>query len=406
MNFTKKLLLFSMVFILLIVIPAVLADGEKLNVALVRYEPLPAAPGQYVTVHIELTNSGNDDANYAALEIVDEFPFSSGSEELAVETIGILKSQQSYIADFRLHVDSNAVVGTNKLKVKFTPDVNADKWQESELDIDVKSSDASISITSAKITPEKVLPGDQGDLELTLKNTAGIVLRNIAVKLNLVIQGTTSVIDIPFIPVDSTTEQRVSILKSGEITSMVFSLKAYPGATPGYYKVPVSLTFYDDQGQLNEMEDVIGVIISAAPELKITAEHIKTNEETNSKVRLKCINKGINDIKFLDIKVQDTDVYAVTGLSEDYIGDLDSDDYRTSEFNIMTSSQDKDTISLTATFKDENNKIYTQNLQVPVVYQHNVSNGNGSSNIVTFVLIIALLVMIIYIVKLRKKVKK
>ena len=46
---------------------------------------------------------------------------------------------------------------------------------------------------------------------------------------------------------------------------------------------------------------------------------------------LKFVNKGIHDLKFLDVIIEEGEGYEVLSNKKDYIGDLDSDDYRTQE---------------------------------------------------------------------------
>ncbi len=387
--------IFLIICLMLIVfVPTALAVDENLQASLSRYEPLPAQPGQYVTVYIQLENNANDDAPNAYLEIVESFPFTIINEENSKAEIGILKSQQSYVADFKLRVDSNAVVGINKLKIKYTLDKDSNQWREKELSIEVKPSEAKLAVNKVELIPEEIFPGESGTLTLTVKNSASIVFRDLAVKLDL-----SSDENIPLIPLNSVSEKQVGILKPGELTQINFPISVYPTATPGYYKVPVQISFYDDEGNQREQSDIIGIIISSSPELKIVYDSYEKTENFVD-IRLKSINKGINDLKFLDIELLPSTSYECYSSKEYYVGDLDSDDYRTADFEIKTNEREF-ILKLKATFRDENNKLYTENMEVPV----KLINGNESKGVsgwFVFLLLIVLVGLIYYIYRCKK----
>ncbi len=399
----KKIFLILGLILTLISLQGVYAwESTQLELSLTRYEPLPAQPGQYVTVYVQIENDGSIDAEDAVLEILDSFPFEAVSDQDRIKNLGIIKSQDSYITNFKLKVDSNAVIGTNKLKVRYTPDKNSDLWMTRELSIEVKDSQATLGINQVELSPEQVLPGEETELTLTIKNSANVVFRELKLKLDL---ETTTTTDLPFVPMNSASEKQVSLLKPGELTKVSFNLATYPTSTPGYYKVPLLISFYDDEGNLQEQETIIGVVISASPELKIVSEHIDEIVNPGELIRIKSINKGINDLKFLDIEVQASEDYKIVSQSESYIGDLDSDDYRTTDFQIDSKKNQYELI-IKATFKDENNEEYQQTFNVPVkILEHKNGKSGISFGTIFFLIVIAGLGYYIYKIKNPKKKK-
>ena len=318
---------------LLLLVPLVSAE-MSLSTELLKYEPIPAQPGQYITVYLEMQNIGNEDAPAVLLQVEDEFPFKVADSN--VRNIGLLKSQQSFVEEFRIKVSSEAPVGNNLLKIKYTGD--GDTWYEKDLIINVKPNEASLTIT--KVETDKIAPGENGRISIGIKNNADIVLRNIALQLNMVtIQGST-ITDLPFIPSESATEKQVTKLNPREITTINFDVSAYPSATPGYYKLPITISFFDEEGTETENQDYVGVIIEGKPELKILLEESKIYEgDEQGEITLKFVNKGINDLKFLDISLLDGENYKVLTGSNNYIGDLDSDDYRSETFKCKSHIQ-------------------------------------------------------------------
>lgn len=401
-----KLTIIMLAILTITLIPMVSAADATMNVALSKYEPIPAQPGQYVTVYLEIENTGNEDATASAISIDNQFPFSTISKSESYKSFGVLKSQQSVVETFRLRVSSDAIVGNNLLKVKYTADEKAGTWQEKNLNIEVKTNDASLTISEIQTEPEELIPGGDGKITITLKNNEDIALRNIGVQLGLVtIQGST-ITDLPFIPTGSATEKKVSKLNPGEFTDISFDVKTYPSATPGYYKLPLTLTFYDDQGTETEKQDYVGVIIQAQPELKIYIDETTiTPEKIQGEITLKFVNKGVSDLKFLDIALLDDESYEVLSTKTDYIGDLDSDDYRSETFTIQTKSNDVQ-LKLSIDYKDENNKEYAYTATVPLEYNKIQTAGNSKGSTGTIVIILIVIIVGIYFWRRSRKKKR
>lgn len=396
----KKIILGIMLLFVILISTALTSaavDTANLEASLVRYEPLPAKPGQYLTVYVKIENDYAYPAEDAAIRIKEEFPFSIVNVNDLEQDLGIIEGKDSYVAEFKLKVDSEAVVGTNILSVEYTQDKFKGVWKKEDISISIKPNDASLSITNVKTNPETISPGSEGNIEITIKNTAEITLRDLALQIGLTSSDGS---DIPFIPT-SVTEKRVGKINHNEIITLNFPLKAYPSATPGYYKLPLTTTFYDEEGTLTEQEDILGIIIKAEPELKIYVEEVKATKSTSGDVTFKFVNKGINDLKFLDVKIQESEEYIIQDSTERYIGDLNSDDYRSESFNLKL-DEDETTVNIFVSYKDENNNVY-ESVQELVV---NASTGSGEKSgpsWFTILLVITLLVIgTKYLLKKRK----
>lgn len=372
--------------VVLLVLPGVMAQ-TTMKVDAVRYEPLPAQPGQYLTVYLQLENSGNLDAPNAALEIVNQFPFTASSTQRV--NLGLLRSQQRVVEDFRVRVDSAAVVGDNKLKVRYTPD--GLEWQEREITIEIRPDDASLSIEQVRANPEEVLPGDAVRLEMEIKNTANVVLRNIAVQLDLVATQGSTVVDYPFIPSGTATQKIITKLNPGETETVEFSLKSYPTAAPGYYKMPVSLTYFDEQGTEGTQDEFTGIIVGASPELDIYVEGTSVRQESaEGDITLQFVNKGVNDMKFLSVEVLDSESYTVVGTQRVYIGDLDSDDFRSETFTVQSVSEDA-SVAVQVSYRDQNNKEYQLVKNIPIQYDQSPQESSGNTGIIVAIVVVAIL---------------
>ncbi|MGM5481369.1 MAG: COG1361 S-layer family protein [Nanobdellota archaeon] len=403
-----KLMLLTLVLALtLMTMPMVQAqDNAQLTVDMLKYEPMPAQPGQYVTVTLELENLGNEEADNAAIEVVDQFPFTIISEEEAKKIIGNLKAQRSYVVDLKLKVSSEAVVGDNELKIRYTTDVDNAPWQETTEIIKVKSNQAAISVIDVNTEPEEFMPGGKGDVKLTVKNTADVVLRDISVQLNLIRQENQKTIELPFTPTGTSEEQRINKLNPGELNTLTYTLNTDAETTPGYYKIPVRMNFFDEEGTETEKINIIGISVKAEPELKIILDKTTiTSPEQQGTITVKFVNKGIHGLKFLDVELLDGEGYTVLSNKEDYIGDLDSDDYRTQDFTIKTTGEDI-TLDIATSYRDDNNNEYEKTFEVPMRYKPQPQNGNGGLSPTIIVIAVVVIFFIVRGIRKHRKKKK
>ncbi|MCF7799237.1 hypothetical protein K9M74_05025 [Candidatus Woesearchaeota archaeon] len=393
----KKIILLAI--LLLAIVP--LASAEvTLTSNLIRYEPLPAQPGQYVTVFVEIENTGNEDARNTIIELPNQFPFSVTGEQQ--KEIGTIKSQQSYVITYQLRVDSQAVVGNNELVVRYSPD-GKNLWKEDRHAIRVQPTGASLSVTDIMMTPEEIAPGEEGTIQITIKNTADVLLRDISLQLGMVSIVGSNVIDLPFIPTNSVTEKRISRLAPDKQTILSFTVKSYPTASPGYYKLPLSMTFYDQEGTETQQDDYIGVVVKAVPELKIYVDdNEKLVQGQEGEVSLKFVNKGVSDLKFLDVEILPGEGYDLVGRPQAYVGDLDSDDYRTETFSI-TPNKESVELLVQHTYKDDNNVEYETTETVVVDCGCTDKNGNQQTSPWIIALVIVVILTIIVVSRRRKQ---
>lgn len=395
---------FLVILLMMSILTLSLVNAQaSLSADLLKYEPIPAQPGQYVTAYIELSNLADVDASKAIIELDNNFPFTVVGDNSIV--VGRLKSQRSSIIEFNIKVDSQAAIGINPLKVRFSPD-GVNNWQERSLDIEVKSNDISLTIIDVSTSPDEFSPGGDGIVSITLKNTENVVVRNIAVQLGLVTMSQSTVVDLPFIPTSSATEQRISRLNPNEVSTITFPIKAYPSASPGFYKLPLSISFYDDQGSKTEKQDLVGLVVKSVPELMVYLEKNTISQAGQTgDVTLKFVNKGVNDLKFLDVSLQESDSYNILSNTQEYIGDLDSDDYRSETFTIVPDSKDLD-LNVLVSYKDENNIEFSESIIVPFSVVKNMDDGNKSPSFSTILLIIILLLVLVFWIRRKRRAKK
>jgi len=351
------------IILVVMLLPNVLA-GADLTMSVSKYDPYPATPGQTVKVWILVQNKGDVDAKNVQVEVVPESPFTPYNQE-STKTISMLGAQKDYLLDFNLKVDDNAAEGDNNLKIKFGADNSL--MQEKNLNIFVQTKDSTLSIESVTVKPKEIVPGTDGTLTIRVKNTAPSTMTDLSMKLQLQAFVGSTLIDLPFAPMDSGTERRVYKLESGESADFNYTLRAYPDAVSKVYKIPFTLTYYDSIGNQKNKTDYVGVIINDNPDISVVVDKTDiTKQVRTGAITLKVINKGVTDIKFLNIIIQKSNDFELLSNSDTtYLGNLVSDDYQSAEYKLsLKSTNEQVVIPVTLEYRDANNNYYEKNFNV------------------------------------------
>lgn len=390
MKYTKILILFVVLMALVSFCGA--EDAPVLKTSLLRYDPTPAEPGNYATVYIQIENTGGTETKNARIEFQDSYPFSIDEER--IKDIGILSSGQTYVTNFRVRIDQNAIEGENEIKFVITDDYNLNVFTEKVFNINILTQDADVSFEKITLTPNELNPGQKGKITINLKNNADSFLKDISIQLILQSLVGASVVDLPFAIEDSVSEKTIDILQSSQTHIVEYDLIAYPGVESGIYKIPVVLKFYDSTGQDYTKNDFITVIVNPKIDVYMVLERSDLSKEAKSgEVVIRIVNKGFGKIKSANLIFEENDdISIVTPYNQIYIGNIDSDDYETAEINIKANS-DTINIPVKLDFKDALNKDHEikENLTLKIYSQKELgqSSGNTFWYVLLFIVIIA-----------------
>jgi len=349
--------------LVLILTPSVFADAG-MSVSVSKYEPYPATPGQTVKVWLLVQNTGDMDINDISVEVLPQAPFTPYNQA-SVQNISILGARKDYLIDFTLKVDDNAVEGNNNLRIRYS--YGSAPTQDTDLPIYIQTKDSTLTIDNVQMNPTEIVPGSDGTLTITVKNTAPSTMTDLSMKLQLqaIIGGV--LVDLPFAPMDSGTERRVYTLEAGQSTDFTYDLRAYPDAVSKVYKIPFTLSYYDSTGAAKNETDYVGVVVNGVPDISMLIDKTDLSMQTRSgSMTLKIINKGVSDIKFLNVVLQKSpDFELLSNTDTTYVGNLVSDDYQTAEYKINIKSSKNDIIvPVTLQYRDSNNKYYEKNFNV------------------------------------------
>lgn len=345
--------------------------APDLRVTISMQDPDPVEPGKEVEASFKIENNGTV-ANNVIFEVVPEHPFSLVPGESASKTVGSIgtsqEGKQNVIVRYRLKVAQEAVDGNQEIKVRWKTS-DFDSWVMLEnLRIKVQSRDAIISVDKFLTEPNVVEPGSSTKLTILLKNYATSLLKDIKVVLDLGKNGDET---IPFSPLGSTNEKVVPFMDPQSSKSVEFELLVDPDAASKSYRIPVSLRYSDALNRNFSKSSILTVVVGGQPDVSVYIDSSTIYKpKTAGEITVKIVNKGLPDMKFVNVRLANSSMYRVISPSEVYIGNIDSDDYETADFKLYVerTSDKKVILPLTLEYKDANNKNYRQivNLELPL----------------------------------------
>jgi hypothetical protein len=377
--------------------------GSTLSVTGLQYLPNPAVPGQYIDVWINVQNSKYD-ASGVQCRLSPQYPFSIDTNEQADRFVGNLGAGQNVVLKYKVRVDTSAVLGDNKLIISCK--TGTSDWAKAEVVISVQAQAKSLSVGSITLSNE-LEPGSNAILSIQIENEASIPLRDISAKLDL--SGT----DVPFVPLEGSTEKRISLLGGKASETLNFKISALASAEPKAYKIPLEIAYKDDLGNAYTLDDTVGVMVSAKPSLEAYVEESKIlRDNTGGTILVKVVNSGLSAAKFLSVKALDTPSVRVVEPRAYYVGTLASDDFETIEYKLFVSGAgEKAVMPIVFTYRDANNNQYEQQAAVEIklysdaeISQLQLEPQSGTNWLIVIILIAAAFLAYKFFLKKRFKI--
>ena len=366
--------------------------AEDIIVTFISQTPDPAEPGRYVDLRFKFENDGGDTAENVEAEILPQYPFSLDPGESAIKSLGSINTQQKddkgVIIKYRLRVDKDALEGENEIKLRYRLDKGV--WITlTEFTVNIQPYDALLLLDKVVSKPEVIRPGEKATIDVTFKNIAEILVRKIRVILKLG--------NVPLAPIGSTNEKVIEKIDKNDQETVRFDVVGEPDAQSGTYKVAVEYIYYDSLGNSYSRNSTIGIMIGSEPDLlvSIDATTIYQPEKTGD-ITIKIVNKDVNEIKFLNVKLAESEDYRIISPDEVYVGNIDSDDYETAEFTIFVKDvKEKAILPITLEYRDANNAAYEEkhNLELPMYSTSEAKKfglvaGNGTIGIIVIIVVV------------------
>jgi hypothetical protein len=365
------------------------------RVSFVNQDPDPAEPGKYVDVRFNFENEGADQAKDVVIELLPEYPFSLEPGKSAIKNLGALYARQlgetAVTVKYKLRIDKNAVEGENELKLRYKFD--GYEWIEPDnFNIDIQTHDAILAVEAVSMDKDALEPGSSGIVKIKLSNKADSILKDIKVTLGLG--------DLPLVPIDSTNEKSIYKIDSKQGYEFKFKVLVKPDADSGVYNVPLSVFYLDELGKGYLKNVTIGLTIGAKPDLSITLDDSDIYESSKpGEVVVKVVNKGVTNIKFMNMKLMPSEDYRILSNEEVYIGNIDSDDYETADFDLFIEKNKKDKIKIPVVieYKDANNNDFKETIELVLnlysdseAKKFGLVKGNNKAGIFIVILIVVI----------------
>jgi hypothetical protein len=393
----KKLFVMLVMVAILVVSASAAKQGPMITADILKYEPSPIEPGDIMEVYVSVTNEGTTSEAFA-IEFVPEFPFTLGPGEDEVKTLAALPRGENAIVKFWINVDPKARSEDTDIKFNYKYSSNP-IWIQLKGPIAVRTSGAILHIAEYTTVPTTAKPGDLVDIELILRNSGSLDVRNVDITLNLD--------ESKFSTIGSGTSKRIGFISADNTEKVKFTLIADTSTEIKVHSIPVTLKFRDSRGTEYIEDTRFSLVMGAEPELMAVVDSTTISSKGRvGTVTLKVINRGIMDVKYLNMKLVSTDNYQVLSASnEAYIGNLDSDDFETVDFIIKPKKTDVQLRAI-VDFKDPYNREYQRQFLLPLRVFSAKELGQAGSSAKFFLVLLILVAIIGYWYYRRRKKKK
>ena len=259
---------------------------------------------------------------------------------------------------------------------------------------------SALTISSVKSSPNEISPGEKVDVMLRIENNQNNDATDVKVSLNL--NGNLQVPAAPFFPYQSSNEAAIEKITEDSSKEVDFELIADSTAESGIYKIPVTIT-YTMNSLIKTDEGVISLIINAKPNIVTSVDTSFLIKGQNNKLTLKVVNSGLGNAKFLSIKLNSVSGARVIGQNNVYIGNLDSDDFDTADFNIFVNENAPSLLTIDAdiSYKDSrNNEIIQDETITARAYTQKEATSLGliTANNTLFIVIGIVFIVILFFI--------
>ncbi|MBW3017971.1 COG1361 S-layer family protein [Candidatus Woesearchaeota archaeon] len=389
---------------------------KDLKITFLNQDPDPVEPGEQVELRFRAENQGQYRIEDIDFEIIADYPFELLETENERKSIGSLDAAQrgkdSAIFHWKLRVDNEAIEGENEIELRYYVEGKPAAIKLEPFLINVKSRDIIISVGNIKMEPEKVAPGQEIDITFPLRNLADSDVDDVRVKLDL--EG------FPFATFGSTNEQVIKLLRRRESADLTFMLVANTEAELKTHNIPILIYFKDKFNVEHELKGKFGVKVYEKPDYIFNVADVELDKgevflpNTKGRIVAAFSNTGRGDINALNVKLLPSDAYSIITKDELYVGNLESDDYETAEFDIFVKKVSGDVpLKFQLDYKDSENTKFTDNVELMLkVYSKGEAARFGlikTTNVLGLIIFLLIIAGIIYLIyrhyKKRKKKK-
>ncbi|MEM0465150.1 MAG: hypothetical protein QXW97_00415 [Candidatus Pacearchaeota archaeon] len=267
---------------------------------------------------------------------------------------------------------------------------------------------SALVIQSVHNSPDKIAPGESSLIYIILKNNEDYDIDQIIVSLDLS--------NVPIAPYNTGTDYSINKIKSGDSKEVQFKIIILNNAIPGIYKIPINIKYNDEEGKIITKQSLISINVYSSPLIEAKIEDGIVLKGKKNKITVKVINKGLDNAKFLEMSLQKkSNYYSLLSQEKVYIGDVDSNDFQTSDFEIFINNEAPNNIKIPINigYKDTFNRNYTYNTDLNIrayskkdAIKYGLIQNNSIYGIIILAIITVIIIYIFYRIIRRKKIKE
>lgn len=343
---------YMVLVMMLVLAPAASALGA-VDVTFLNQDPDPVEPGEYTELRFRVENVGNFDIDDLEIELEPEFPFEFDSYDDRVKVIPRLTTElegkKAVTLKFRTRINENALTGDEEIRILVKFKDGSEKIEEEF--ISIQSRDILLQVENVNLNPDRPIPGQEANVEITVRNLEAVAAEDVTVKLGLQSDSQVAVIG-------TTNEKFLEELKGGESYTFNYSLLVGANAESRIYQIPVLIDYDDKFGNSYNFSSSFGCAVEAPPEYIVNIEKSDlVLPNTKGSVVLSVSNIGASDINYVSMEIEPSENLEVLSNRLVYLGNLESDDYETAEFDFYVNDETGNIpFNAVLKFKDSYNK--------------------------------------------------
>ncbi len=321
------------------------------GVSLKEISPATVVPGNEFFITFAVSNSLSRDLS-VDFKLKEKTPFEVQGKKATLQ----LKPFETQTLTYWVLAASGTASGDYPLKLQY--EAEGDEFEET-FTIRVLAIESTLVIDKVEVEPKATAPGKSVAVLIKVKNLASYDLKDISLKLDL------NDALLPFVPKDSSTEQKITSLDDGQSKEVVFTLNSLAEAESKIYKLPLKITYYDEFAREYSMNDLVGIELGENPKLSLSIEKNELILGRPSVLTVKIVNPGLAGVKFLSLEASHSKSAVLVEKNSFYLGNLDSDDFETVELKIFPKAS-KITLPLILKYKSADNQEQVQEINLPV----------------------------------------
>ncbi len=352
---------------------------NSLKISLIKYDPYPVSPDSDFSIWVQLENVGGNDINSVSIEFVEKYPFSIKSGDSPIKYPGTIRENDKILYKFSIHVDKNALIGTNSIGIGYRVDGSFTKKEfDIEVGSDVVDSKGTVRMDEYSLNPEVFMAGDTGTVVLTLKNSATAYTIKIDGKdysMNAQIQSA-ELLGNEFIDVTSEPYYNPGIIGPGDSLELPFTINIRNNTPDGTYFLDFALI---GSARLYSLNLKIPIRVDSSSIETALSEKPVAN---SGKVILNIANTRPNTLQAVTVIPSGNVTFEPATY---FIGTMEQDELFTVKFDLKSGNPDN--VSFSLRFKNGNNWHETDAMAVTLDGPNDVRPGSGNNSILPVLVI-------------------